>query len=96
MVKSMLYYKGDECATPIVPDNITYLTKYTILKMKLYDGSQPIEYTYDDVVIDLLSDFAYTGSNYDANQHYFSLINHILYKYRNYIDNGNNANFKKE
>ena len=88
----MLYHKGSFCEPlQIVTTNIKE-TKYHILKLNEFTSETVITYVGYNTEINLLDGFMYIN-NYVKSKHYFSLVNWIIDKFRNYIDNGLYDNF---
>lgn len=91
--KAMIYHDGTFCEKPEPIPTTTKATRYYILKLNEFTPNSFITYMGFNETIDLLEGFPYL-TNYTKDKHYFSLVNWIIDKFRNYIDNGVGYNFQ--
>lgn len=89
--KALLYYDGEYCQSEVDREMVTLQDTYYVFKANLFTSETTLTYTNGDTIVDLLEGFEYI-EDYNKDKHYFTLINHILDRFKNYIMNSEDEN----
>lgn len=92
--KALLYYDGEYCQSEVNREMATLRDTYYVFKANLFTSETTLTYTNGDTIVNLLEGFEYI-ENYNKDKHYFTLINHILDSFKNYIVNSEDENHFK-